>query len=182
MTQRGVTRVERVEAGRGLAATLIALTVISASAAVAQSHASVVPSWLKRARSSFELIWPQRWSFFSREGTAPFTVAYSLEGGRFRPIVNRQASAELWWGIRRSGTEFSVRALGASIPNRYWYVCTADDIGYCRSVVAAVEPFEFLVPAGSSLPCGRSVFARKRPSGDGLRVHQIAVVKLSCPR
>jgi hypothetical protein len=134
------------------------------------------------AGNPYELIWPQRWTFYTNLTARPSVSIYkvgTVDGADLR-IVSRPAEEGRLWGLNRIGDmEFLLGSrLMDRIPDPDRITCHSRDLQGCLSrhqpaTFARVEDFD--VPG---VWCGTAAVVRDRPDRSGVR--EIALVEAEC--
>jgi antimicrobial peptide system SdpA family protein len=183
---------EPSEEKRAFFFTATVLVVLMLVALLAQLPRDSMPDELSHRAASYELLWPQGWSFFSDAPHQDRIVAYHVEpDGDLSTEDSLQARPGSLWGLRRT-TYFRLvetEYIASRIPRSSWIACSTPTAPSCLR--QSDEPVwqEMENPFHASALCGRVLFAVERPDlGSGQirggevprRVVTIAPTSLRC--
>src|SRR5690349_21269424 len=162
---------------RGFTTSITALLVLLVVAAVPQLPSSLVGSGLADQRNTYQLLWPQRWSYFTAEG-AVAVGAYRLgrDGRTYESAIQPLTSARNLGGLSRReyATILVAATLAGSIPAERWRTCGRPSLATCAGELAEAP----VTRVGDRSPgppfCGTVVFTRERSVADAWQVESVA--------
>ncbi|GIF11377.1 SdpA family antimicrobial peptide system protein [Actinoplanes teichomyceticus] len=163
---------------RAFAFTATVLAVLLLAALLAQLPPGSMPHTLSRRAASYELLWPQGWSFFSAAPRQDRTVAYRVQpDGSLSTEDSVQARPGSWWGLRRT-TYFRLvetEYVASRIPPSSWITCDAPTAASCLQRAGRPAWPVTNNPFHASALCGRVLFAVERPDLGNDRLRRGAV-------
>lgn len=168
---------------RGFVTGLTALLVLLVAAAIPQLPSSLVGGWLTHQRNTYELLWPQRWAYFTAEGAVTIG-AYRLgrDGRTYESEIRPLTSARNLGGVSRReyATILVVATLAGTIPPEHWRSCGRPSVTACADRLA--EAPVSTVGGRSPAPpfCGTVVFTRERSVTGTWQVESVARGHLAC--
>ncbi|MEV8509155.1 hypothetical protein AB0368_30560 [Actinoplanes sp. NPDC051475] len=166
---------------RGFTTSITALLVVLVVAAATQLPASIAPGWLSGQRDTYQLLWPQRWVFFTAAGSV--TVGVYRPGG-YEPVTAPLSSARNRGGLSRQeyATVLEAATLAGSVPAARWRDCGRPALTDCADRLAGA-PVTTLDSRVAWRPlCGAVVFTRERLVADAWQVQSFTPAELACAR
>jgi hypothetical protein len=174
------------QAFRFTAAVLFAAIAVTTFAQLPQR---LTGGWLHAQRSSYAVLWPQRWGFFGDTADTDVVVAYLVDatGAATVEPTQRHMSPENLWGLGRvSDTEQNeIVYVTSQLPREEWRLCAAASLAGCRSLTG--RPYRLANGFPAARLCGRVAFAILRPGAgppgptpSRRRVGAVALTQLSC--
>jgi hypothetical protein len=166
---------------RGFTTSITALLVVLVVAAGIQLPASMVPGWLSAQRDPYQLLWPQRWVFFTAEGSVTVGV-YRPDG--YQPMTAPLSSARNLGGLSRQeySTILEAAVLAGSVPAERWHDCGRPAVADCADRLAGA-PVTSLDSRKAWRPlCGAVIFTRERLVAGAWQVQSAAPADLACVR
>jgi hypothetical protein len=161
----------------------------------AQLPSGAVPRFLRGQLDTYQLLWPQRWSFFAAEDALATIGLYRQDAdGRSYSAVDQSFTSERnTWGLgRRQYALFvEVVTIEQRVPAHFWHACDAPVTPALDGCAGPLAAAPFTLDNGRSWPalCGTFAFTHERavpvrsgsatPAG-GRRVVDVAVVRLTC--
>ena len=168
---------------RGFTTSITALLVLLVVAAVPQLPSSLVGRWLAGQRNTYQLLWPQRWAFFTAEG-AVTVGAYRLgrDGRTYESEIQPLTSARNLGGLSRReyATILVAATLADRIPPGQWRACGGPSVAACAGPLAEA-PVTRMGDRSPGPPfCGTVVFTRERSFAEAWQVESVARAQLVC--
>jgi hypothetical protein len=124
--------------------------------------------WLRSARHTYRMLWPQGWTFFADAASKPALVSYRLDGPESAPAPATKPlmSRSNWWGIGRigDGRQAEARQLAQEIPTHMWRACGATSVTECANLLARYEPYTETNRSRMPVLCGRMLFTLELPA------------------
>ncbi|GIH98204.1 SdpA family antimicrobial peptide system protein [Planobispora takensis] len=164
-------------------------------ALVAQLPGEFTPDWLRPYGHAYQVVWPQRWYFFSNAPESEAVVAYRVNTARadMEPATWLHMSHENLWGLLRVADSQMVEAayLARRIPAAQWSVCNGSPSRDCRheSLKQGVHALVNDFPRPTL--CGVVVLAYERPKqwtpggrygADAREPARVSAQRLDCVR
>lgn len=163
---------------RGFTTSITALLVVLVVAAATQLPAS---GRLSGQRDTYQLLWPQRWVFFTAAGSV--TVGVYRPGG-YEPVTAPLSSARNLGGLSRQeyATILEAATLAGSVPAARWRDCGRPAVADCADRLAGA-PVTTLDSRVAWRPlCGAVVLTRERLVAGAWQVQSAAPAELACAR
>jgi hypothetical protein len=166
---------------RGFTTSITALLVVLVVAAATQLPASMVPGWLSDQRDTYQLLWPQRWVFFTAVGSVTVGV-YRPDG--YQPVTVQLASARNLGGLSRReyATILEAAILARSVPAERWRDCGRPAVADCADRLAGAQVTAVDSRAAWRPLCGSVVFTRERLVAGAWQVQSATPAELVCAR
>jgi len=166
---------------RGFTTSITALLVVLVVAAATQLPASMVPGWLGDQRDTYQLLWPQRWVFFTAEGSVAVGV---YRPGGYTPVTAPLSSARNLGGLSRQGyaTILEAAILAGSVPAARWRACGRPALADCADRLAGAPVTTVESRVAWRPLCGAVVFTRELLVAGGWQVQSAAPAELACAR
>lgn len=173
---------------QGFGLTLAVFGTLLVVTLCAQLPAGIAPSWLRAARGTYRMVWPQDWSFYANTADTDTITAYRLNSADTVTVsvLPLNTSEQNAWGLGRTSQAEVDEAffLADQVPADYWSRCSEPLSRYCLSTAST---YHFSSAFQSAFLCGRIVFVRAQPSSAsaarsaaGRRPVSVAVVQLTC--
>lgn len=114
--------------------------------------------------AGYEVLWPQRWWFFTGLGENEF-VAYRIEATEdLNPRDERHRRAERLFGLNRIDDvrETEVLPIGRLVPSRYWQTCGQAELIACSAGLDRSLSYRLRNPARRPTICGSTAVVARR--------------------
>jgi sporulation delaying protein SdpA len=140
----------------------------------------------------YQIIWPQRWEFFTNLTGRQYIVAYKVLPSEMTmtPITQRQVWDEGLGGLNRvdAAKALGTAQLARDIPDQFWQTCSESDPTGCSRQLNMTKSYQVKNFSGLRSLCGKVVLAVENgtlvtPRGfseEPQGVHRMAVVDLTC--
>jgi hypothetical protein len=170
-------------------ATIFAASILFGG--VTQLAPGVVPAE-QRGLDDYQIVWPQRWEFFTNLTGRQYIVAYKVQPDEvtMTSITHRHVWDEGLGGLSRVD---AARALGTAqlareVPDPFWQTCGEPDPTNCGRQLNMAKSYRVRNFSQLRSLCGRIVIAVENgtlvtPRGfaeEPQGVHRMAVVDLAC--
>ncbi|WP_433260504.1 hypothetical protein ACQPZF_24305 [Actinosynnema sp. CS-041913] len=156
----------------------------------AEFDVGLVPAAVTRQLDAYRVLWPQKWTFFTRLGEDAVVGYRIADDGRLTRAHERRDWTGNAGGLGRTGEarRTELRRVALRVPDRHWQPCGRLVDGRCAEAVDLALVYRADNPFPRAEFCGTVVVALERvtPSVRGhlpeppRHTHLIAVTDLRC--